>query len=146
MTFALRYINSKRPRPVLIKLASAWDRKVVLLRRRHLKEFEIPRLFLSEDVPPQHKLRQRVITKTAVDTTSLSKSYVLHSEQPLSQSVAPTDRVTRSSSPLPVLHSSLPLTDSYFVRRSASPDIIHSSSTSSSTDSHDSATLQNAST
>ena len=43
-----------------LKLATAWDRKVVLLRKRSLKEFKIPRLFLREDVPSDHKLRQKV--------------------------------------------------------------------------------------
>ena len=50
--------SSSRPRPVLIKLATAWDRKIILLRRRNLK---IPHLFLREDVPPDHRLRQRIL-------------------------------------------------------------------------------------
>ena len=46
------------PRPVLIKLLVAWDHKLVLLRKRKLKNFRIERLFVQEDLPielPQQK-------------------------------------------------------------------------------------------
>ena len=46
-------------RPVLIKLCTAWDRKLVLLRKSNLRHFRIKRLFLREDVSPDHRLRQR---------------------------------------------------------------------------------------
>ena len=46
-----------RPRPILIKLSMAWDRKLVLLRKRNLKEFRIKHLFVREDLPPE--LRQQ---------------------------------------------------------------------------------------
>ena len=42
----------QRPRPVLIKLASAWDRKVVLISKRKLKDYSVSRLFIREDLPP----------------------------------------------------------------------------------------------
>ena len=48
-----------RPRPLLIKLCTAWDRKLVLIRRFMLKDFHLKRLFVREDVAPDHKLRQR---------------------------------------------------------------------------------------
>ena len=51
--------SSSRPRPILIKLCTAWDRKLVLLRKSSLREFRIKRLFLREDVSPDHKLRSR---------------------------------------------------------------------------------------
>ena len=38
--------GSQRPRPVLIKLTTPWDRKVILLRKSNLKGFKVPRLFL----------------------------------------------------------------------------------------------------
>ena len=47
-----------RPRPVLIKLCTAWDRKLILLQKRNLLHFIIKRLFMREDVPPEHSLRQ----------------------------------------------------------------------------------------
>ena len=46
-----------RPRPVLI-LCTAWDRKLILLQKRNLLHFKIKRLFMREDVPPEHSLRQ----------------------------------------------------------------------------------------
>ena len=51
--------SSCGPHPVLIKLSSAWDRRIILLHKRNLKGFRIPRLFLREDVHPEHKLRKR---------------------------------------------------------------------------------------
>ena len=51
--------SSNCPNPVLIKLATAWDCKVIHLRKRDLKDFKTSYLFLREDVPPDHKLRQR---------------------------------------------------------------------------------------
>ena len=50
---------SSRPRPILIKLCTAWDRKLVLLRKSSLKDFHIKRRFLREDVSPDYKLRVR---------------------------------------------------------------------------------------
>ena len=49
---------SSRPRPLLIKLCTVWDRKLLLLRKSNLREFRIKHLFLREDVAPDHKLRQ----------------------------------------------------------------------------------------
>ena len=51
--------SSSRPRPLLIKLCTAWDQKLILLRKTKLREFCIKCLFLREDVAPDHKLRQR---------------------------------------------------------------------------------------
>ena len=56
--------TSSRPRPVLIKLCTAWDRKLVLLHKSSLKDFHIKRLFLREDVPPEHKLRVRKVVSS----------------------------------------------------------------------------------
>ena len=46
-------------RPVLVKLSSAWDRKVVLLYKRKFKNYHISRLFLREDLAPE--LRKRPV-------------------------------------------------------------------------------------
>ena len=46
-----------RPRPILIKLSTPWDRKLVLLKKRSLKHFRLSGLFLREDLPPE--MRQR---------------------------------------------------------------------------------------
>ena len=50
--------SGTRPRPVLIKLSSTWDRKVLLLQKRNLQHFRRKHLFLRADVPPEYLLRQ----------------------------------------------------------------------------------------
>ena len=50
--------SSSRPRPVLIKLCAAWDRKILLVQKRKLQQFRLKGLFLRADVPPEHRLRQ----------------------------------------------------------------------------------------
>ena len=40
-------------RSVLVKLSSSWDRKVVLLNKRKLKNYHISRLFVREDLAPE---------------------------------------------------------------------------------------------
>ena len=54
-----KYGRSPQPRPVLVKLSAIWDKKLLLSRKRNLRDFKMKRLFLREDVPPDHKLRQR---------------------------------------------------------------------------------------
>ena len=63
-------LSSHRPRPVLVKLTTPWDRKLILLRKRNLRTFKVPRLFLREDVPPDHKLRVKIPTKGAGQSPS----------------------------------------------------------------------------
>ena len=65
--------SSTRPRPLLSKLPTAWDRRVVLLQRRKLKDYKIPWLFLREDVPPNHQLRQKVVPKDKASVVASSK-------------------------------------------------------------------------
>ena len=50
--------STSRPRPILIKLCTAWDRKLVLLHKTNLRNFHTKRLFLREDVSPDHRLRR----------------------------------------------------------------------------------------
>ena len=54
-------------RPVLVKLSSAWDRKVVLLNKRKLKNYHISRLFVREDLAPE--LYKRPVHPHAVKTS-----------------------------------------------------------------------------
>ena len=44
--------------PVLIKLLTALDRKVVLFSKRKRKVYRLQHLFLREDLSPDHKVRQ----------------------------------------------------------------------------------------
>ena len=54
--FIFQTTTSSRPHPVLIKLYTAWDWKLVLLHKSSLNDFHIKILFLREDVPPEHIL------------------------------------------------------------------------------------------
>lgn len=116
--------SSSRPRPILIKLLTAWDRKLVLLRKSSLKDFRLKKLFLREDVSPEHRLRTRKSTESGGSTQGppvtvasisspssdgLSSNVVLvppATHDISSQSVlqTPPSRVSRSRS-----HSPLPL-------------------------------------
>ena len=51
--------SGAHPRLVLIKLATTWDHKVVLLHKRNLQDFRLKHLFWRADVLPEHRLRQR---------------------------------------------------------------------------------------
>ena len=123
------------PRPILVKLSTAWDRKLVLSRRVKLKEFHIKRLFLREDVAPDHKLRRRPSALPSDKATIPSSGAI------------PSRSVAASHSPLlqhsgasgdPKLHPSLlPTPLSRFVSpvassRSVSPSASTASSSSSS--------------
>ena len=54
--------SSPRPRPLLIKLCTVWDRKLILFRKTNLRDFHIKRLFLREDVAPDHKFRKKTLS------------------------------------------------------------------------------------
>ena len=88
--------SSSRPRPLLIKLCTAWDRKLILLRKTKLREFRIKRLFLREDVAPDHKLRQR-------QSDPSSKSNAPSS----APDAAPIPASSRSATPVPHLGPSV---------------------------------------
>ena len=48
-----------RPRPILLKLASPWDRRLVLANRFCLKHFTVQGLFLREDLSPEDRQQRR---------------------------------------------------------------------------------------
>ena len=119
--------SSSRPCPLLIKLCTVWDRKLLLMRKTNLRDFHIKCLFLREDVAPDHKLRQ----KRSVP----SQSKVVASQQRLTTSVTvepPPTNTDNTPDHIPALHaskqgclsgpqqrsSSLPLPE---LRRSGSP-------------------------
>ncbi len=41
------------PRPLLVKLVSEWDRRLLLSAKFKLKHFSSARVFLREDLPPE---------------------------------------------------------------------------------------------
>ena len=64
--------SQTRPRPVLIKLSVAWDRKLVLLRNGNLQNFRIKRLFLREDLPLE--LRQHRTSRARHAESSVGRA------------------------------------------------------------------------
>ena len=64
------------PCPLLIKLSTGWDRKLILLCKRDLRNFCIKRLLLREDVAPGHKLCQRQSAPPPQDNTTALSSTV----------------------------------------------------------------------
>ena len=130
---------------MLIKLATAWDHKIILLNKQKLRDYKTPRLFIREDVPPQHRFRQKA-------EHPLSKDHVSVSEKPLSIPVGsgPSQSVELSLSDHQhkgdtSSRSSCPPVDLPQVR-SVSPALSHSSSTSASTVLQGSIDLHNDST
>ena len=137
--FISQTTSSSRPRPVLIKLCTACDRKLVLLSKSSLEDFHIKNLFLREDVPPEHKLRVRKVVSplhssdlsqgsstTAVSHPSPSTAALTHShssaDNPSSNVGSPPATVCAES--LNVVHSAL--------ATCASKPLSHSSSSTSS--------------
>lgn len=117
-------------RPVLIKLCTAWDRKLVLLRKSNLRHFRIKRLFLREDVSPDHRLRQR---------SSSQKQPSNVSNVSVQGSVVPPPAVGNSTSSL--AKGSTDSSGSLQLRRSTSlPHVVPPSSELLSSDPHSSPT------
>ena len=87
---------SSHPRPILIKLCTAWDRKLVLLHKTSLKTFRIKSLFLREDVSPDHKLRSRK-PKPSVESHSGDSSQA-HSASAASH-FSPSSKAQHTSAP-----------------------------------------------
>ena len=125
----------KHPRPILIKLATTWDRKIILLHKRKLRDYKTPRLFLREDVPPNHRFRQKAKHPSPNDKLLISEKLPLVpacSDSSHSAQTSKSDRQFRRVSPVASGRSpSSP--DDLLVACSTSPALSHSSSTSTST-------------
>ena len=66
--------------PVLIKLMTAWDCRVVLYSKRKLKDFRLGYLFLWEERSPEHKDRRQKVGPASGNQSSSagSKSALVH--------------------------------------------------------------------
>ena len=42
-----------KPRPLLIKLASVWDRRMIMSNVRKLKDYQVSKLYIREDLSPE---------------------------------------------------------------------------------------------
>ena len=56
----------------MIKLTTLWDQILILLQKSNLQKFKIARLFLREDVPPDHKFRLKYAKKDSPSTSKVS--------------------------------------------------------------------------
>ena len=65
--------SSSRPRPLLIKLSSVWDKRLILSCKYKLKEYSTPNLFLREDVPFE-------VRKARALARKVSREDAIHSE------------------------------------------------------------------
>ena len=92
--------SSPRPRPLLIKLCTVWDPKLILLRKTNLRDFHIKRLFLREDVAPDHKFRQK--------RSAPSQSNALVSDHSPPTSVAVESSSANASVSIPAHRTSKP--------------------------------------
>ena len=79
----------RRPRPILIKLCTAWDRRLVLVHRFSLKDFHVKRLYLREDVSPNHSLRTRKPTSSHGDSTMIRSTHATNDSDHPSSIVPP---------------------------------------------------------
>ena len=48
-----------RPRPVLVKLTTIWDKRLLLLLKQKLKEFKLSRIFVRPDFSPQERATRK---------------------------------------------------------------------------------------
>ena len=102
--------SGTRPRPVLIKLSSTWDRKVLLLQKRNLQHFRLKHLFLIADVPPEHRLRQgnpraKVNPQSGVQQLSSTSVPVISADNSQSSTSVPVISAdhSQSSTSVPVI-------------------------------------------
>ena len=112
--------RQSRPRPILIKLSMAWDRKLVLLRKRNLKEFRIKHLFVREDLPPE--LRQQNPSRVRMEKkTGGSLGEKLHVSTSASTALAQSQQEQTSGSMVDIAQKSC--TASLRSRRDSSQSI-----------------------
>ena len=51
--------TTSRPRPILLKLVSPWDRRLVLANRSNLKHYSVKGIFVREDLSPEARQQRR---------------------------------------------------------------------------------------
>ena len=60
-----------RPRPVLLKVSSAWDRRLILSTVRKLRDYTLKRIYIREDLSSDERLKRReaYLARTRKDST-----------------------------------------------------------------------------
>ena len=113
--------SSHRPRPVLIKLTTPWDRRLILLRKSNLRNYAIPRLFVREDVAPEHRLRQRKPKEVTSSTTGSSSIFTPNLRESDPNHVSPSAPPQPQVQPTPALPPTISSSDHSGFRKSPSP-------------------------
>ena len=94
---------STRPRPLLIKCANAWDRRLLLASRRKLKDFTKFKLFLREDLSPDERRSKRSPGNDG--TVNNTHPITLTSQAPPSDTTHPSAIHGADSAPVLLVHS-----------------------------------------
>ena len=63
------------PRPLLVKLSSTWDKRLILAAKRNLKDYTIKRLFIREDLSPEVRKQRAQQRKVSSNPHSVSHSH-----------------------------------------------------------------------
>ena len=63
------------PRPLLVKLSSTWDKRLILAAKRNLKDYRIKRLFIREDLSPEVRKQRAQQRKESSNPRSVSHSH-----------------------------------------------------------------------
>ena len=113
--------SSHHPRPVLIKLTTPWDSRLILLRKSNLRNYAIPRLFVREDVAPEHKLRQRKPKEVTSSTTGSSSIFTPNLRESDPNHVSPSAPPQPQVQPTPALPPTISSSDHSGFRKSPSP-------------------------
>ena len=98
-----------RPRPVLLKLLSTWDRRLVMSAVSKLRGFRVTSMYIREDLSPEEreKRRERSGSRKATGTVTVTGSSPSESHGALHSQSLPTQH-----HPLSPRHSSSSVNDS----------------------------------
>ena len=85
-----------RPRPVLLKLMSTWDRRLVMSAVSKLKGFRVTSMYIIEDLSPEERQKRcdrygsRTVTGTVTGSCPAESHSALHSQSLPSQPQSPS--------------------------------------------------------
>lgn len=113
-----------RPRPILVKFSTVWDKRLILISKKKLKEFRLQNVFVRPDLSPEERavIRNRKTTKvSSVPNCSTSKSneavvISVSSDNPVLPAL-PHDSITPATDENSVLSDSI--TSSSFIHNSS---------------------------
>ena len=121
----------KHPRPILIRLATAWDRKIILLHKCKLRDYKTPACSYVRMFHLTIGFGKRQSTISPMISSLFLRSYLWSLPALILLTLHKHLNLTVSSDVSPVASSRSPSSpDDLLVARSTSPALFHSSSTS----------------